>query len=160
MKQITISHTYRGYQGLPVEQLPAPLRPRLASAIDAAEDNEIGISVRCMSLSDPNGWRAWSALGFANYAEVYVFMRRDMTLNTVHFFYRREVAPLTLELKSPVSRKQGVEIERALGLEIATRCNGDGLPLGAVNGMPLRKVRHPRDACREKVHMGILESRL
>ncbi|HIH13755.1 MAG TPA: hypothetical protein HA224_00700 [Nanoarchaeota archaeon] len=160
MEQVTAPRIYPRYQGPPIEQLPAPLRPRLAGAISAAEDNEISISINCMQLSDPTGWQVWSGLGFANYAEVYAFMRANMSLNAAYFFYRGEVAPLALELTGQITREQGIEIERALGLEIVARCNGDGLPLGAVNGIPLRKVRRPRNACHEKIHMGVLETRL
>ena len=160
MEQVTAPRIYPRYQGPPIEQLPAPLRPRLAGAINAAKDNEIGISIQCMSLSDITGWQMWSEMGFANYAEVYVFMRENMTLNAAHFFYRGEFAPLVLKLESPILRKQSIEIERALGLEITARCNGDGLPLGAVNSIPLRKVRNVQNANPRTVYLGLLECKL
>ena len=62
MEQVTAPRIYPRYQGPPIEQLPAPLRPRLAGAISAAEDNEISISINCMQLSDPTGWQVWSGL--------------------------------------------------------------------------------------------------
>lgn len=151
---------HRGYQSPQIEQLPVGLHRRLASAIDAAIDFKINASVQCMSIFDKDGWQVWADIGFANYAEVYVFTQPRMTLGEVYIFYRGEVAPIALNFRGSVTLEQSMEFERALGVNIIERKSIEGIPLGTVNGATLRKVRHPKYGNHEKVYLGLLECRL